>query len=394
MKSTLPTICTALFIASCLLAGTNDLTPAPAAPNPGNDISHKKEVEHAIERGLRWMETQQQPGGFWSQPDHPALTALVLTGFMREPTGRVKANPPEFIRKGYAYLSGAAKPDGGLYVRDLTTYNTAIGVMALVSSSNPDYESAIRKARRFIIEQQNDFDTIGKPDNPVDGGIGYGDKSGHADLSATTFALEAIRLTDAYSPDTGESPGKTKSLNWAAATRFIERCQNLPGVNDQPWASNDPTNRGGFVYSPVESKAGEEKDAENRTALRSYGSMSYAGLLSYVHADLKRDDPRVKAVVEWLGRNYTLDENPGMGAQGLYYYYLTMSKALAAYGAQELPLANGRRANWRKDLALKLLDLQNGDCSWANTNGRWWEKDPVLVTAYVILTLEIVHQGL
>ena len=30
-----------------------------------------------------------------------------------------------------------------------------------------------------------------------------------------------------------------------------------------------------------------------------------------------------------LGRNYTLDENPGMGAEGAYYYHLT-AKALSA----------------------------------------------------------------
>jgi hypothetical protein len=45
------------------------------------------------------------------------------------------------------------------------------------------------------------------------------------------------------------------------------------------------------------------------------------GLLSYVYADLDKDDPRVKAVYERLSRNYTLDENPGMGPEGLYYYY-------------------------------------------------------------------------
>ena len=28
----------------------------------------------------------------------------------------------------------------------------------------------------------------------------------------------------------------------------MERCQNLPGSNDQAWASGDPAQRGGFVY--------------------------------------------------------------------------------------------------------------------------------------------------
>jgi len=49
---------------------------------------------------------------------------------------------------------------------------------------------------------------------------------------------------------------------------------------------------------------------DGRVALRSYGSISYAGLLSYIYADLQRDDPRVQAAFDWLRGNYTLDEIP------------------------------------------------------------------------------------
>ena len=70
--------------------------------------------------------------------------------------------------------------------------------------------------------------------------------------------------------------------------------------------------------------------------------MSYAGLLSLVYAKLTADDPRVKGVLEWLGNNYTLEENPGLGAQGLYYYFHAMTKALAAAGIEKLPLGDGK----------------------------------------------------
>ena len=69
---------------------------------------------------------------------------------------------------------------------------------------------------------------------------------------------------------------------------------------------------------------------DEKIPLRSHGSISYAGLKSYIYADLKQDDPRVKAVIDWLGRHYTLDENPGMGKQGLYYYLHLMTKALTS----------------------------------------------------------------
>ena len=139
--------------------------------------------------------------------------------------------------------------------------------------------------------------------------------------------------------------------------------------------------------------AGSETNG-GRVALRSYGSISYAGLLSYVYADLRRDDPRVVAVFDWLRRNYTLQENPGMGPQGLYYYFHTMTKALTAYGAEELTVEGGGTIRWRQEVALRLLDLQQKDGSWINESGRWMEKDPVLVTSYALLALELIARGL
>jgi squalene-hopene/tetraprenyl-beta-curcumene cyclase len=359
-----------------------------------DDVSLKNEIQHAIERGLRWLKTVQDPKGYWSQPDHPALSALVLTAYMGEPSGHFKTNPPGYIEKGYEYLLTCVQPDGGIYAKDLPNYNTAISMMALVASYKPSYEPILRNARNYLVGLQGDFDEKGKMDNPYDGGIGYGSKNPHSDMSNNMYALEAIHYTKFLGNDKQADDVELKELNWPAVVKFIERCQNLPGVNDQAWASDDPQNKGGFIYFPGDSKAGEMQLPSGKTALRSYGSISYAGLLSYIYADLKQDDPRVKAVYEWLGRNYTLDENPGMDTQGLFYYYHTMAKALSAYGAKNLSLEGGKEVNWKRDLTLRLLNLQQADGSWVNENGRWWEKDPVLVTAYATMTLEILYRGM
>jgi squalene-hopene/tetraprenyl-beta-curcumene cyclase len=117
-------------------------------------------------------------------------------------------------------------------------------------------------------------------------------------------------------------------------------------------------------------------------------------MLSYIYAGLKPNDPRVTAVLDWARHNYTLDENPGMGAQGLYFYYHTMAKALSTANVETLTTADGKNHNWRGELALRLLDLQKTDGSWSNDNGRWWEKDPVLVTSYSLIALEMLYRGL
>lgn len=387
-----------LVLAVLLLFGLTEISLSKEIKIKGleskSDLSLKSEVQHAIEKGLRWLSTQQSPNGYWSQPDHPALSALVLTAFMREPSCRVKAKPPEFIRKGYEYLLQCVQPDGGIYVKELANYNTSVSMMALLASYNASYEPILRDARNFLVGLQGDFEEKGKTDSPYDGGIGYGSRYFHSDMSNTMFALETLYYTRFLTQDKGPGLVEFKELNWPAVIEFIQRCQNLPGHNDQPWASDDPQNKGGFVYFPGNSKAGEMKLSSGKTALRSYGSISYAGLLSYIYADLDRDDPRVKAVFDWLRRSYTLEENPGMGAQGLFYYYHTMAKALAVYGVDTLALEGGKEVDWRRGLALKLLNFQNGDGFWINENGRWWERDPVLVTSYAVITLEILYRGL
>ncbi|MBN2056482.1 terpene cyclase/mutase family protein [bacterium] len=385
-----------LCILLAFLAGTGAMAISidPNLPAADHNLSLKKEIQASIHRGLAWLQKNQDAAGHWSSPDYPAITALALCSFMGDPSHSYPAAEQPFIRKGLDCILKNVQPDGGIYVKDLAAYNTSVSMMALVAAGDPDYEPVLRNARRFLIGLQDDFGEKRMGDSPYDGGIGYGGRYDHSDMSNTVLALEALYYTKYLNNDLSPKERTVTDLNWKAAIQFIQRCQNLPSHNDQAWASDDPANKGGFVYFPGDSKAGEMTTDSGKTALRSYGSMSYAGLLSYIYADLDRDDPRVTAVVDWLRKSYTLEENPGMGQEGLYYYYHTMVKALALYGMNELTLVSGKTVDWRRELALKLFNLQQPDGSWMNDNGRWWEKDPVLVTSYVTLALEVIYRGL
>lgn len=359
------------------------------------DLSLKLEIQHHIDRGIAFLLAKQNETGSWGDPTNPALTALPLSAIMGNPD-RDPAVTPEAALKGYQFLLSKQHKDGGIYEKGLYTYNTSLGLMALVHfADQPGAENAILQARRFLINQQADVDQRGVGDSPYDGGIGYGGSLPHSDLSNTHFAMEALF----YSKQVlGDRPAgeQTIELNWDAAIEFVSRCQNLE-TNDQPFVKVTPENKGGFVYFPGDSKAGEdpvEGDA-SKVALRSYGSMSYAGLLSLIYAQMDQGDARIVAVKEWLKHNYSVDENPGMEAQGLFYYYHTMAKALSITGAVELELADGRKVDWREDLAVKLIDLHAQDGSWTNKgSNRWWEDDPVLVTSYAILALEHISRQL
>ena len=378
-----------ILLTTLLAAALPLAAQTPAASNE----SLKGELQRAIAKGIDFLKTKQAADGSWSDASLPALSALPLRAIAGDPA-RAKGQPlPEWAKKGYAYLVSTQKEDGGLYTKGLGTYNTSISIMALLAANDPALDEAAKKARRYLVAQQMDLDEKGKTDNAMDGGVGYGaGGKPHSDLSNTVMALESLRYAKKKFSDEGSQ--KEPDLDWNAAITFVSRCQNLKGSNDQPWAGDDPEERGGFVYSPSESKAGEKESAPGQKTYQTYGSMSYAGLLSFIYAQVDAKDPRVVAAKEWLEKNYTLKENPRMGAQGLFYYYHTMAKALSAAGIQKLKTPNGE-VDWKNELALQVMGLQKPDGSWLNdTSNRWMENDPVLVTSYAILVLEQIYYGL
>ena len=390
----LPGSVLAAALAAAPLASAQSPAPAPLQAPAVPNQSLRQEVQHSIDEGLAYLKTQQNPGGWWSNADYPALTALVMTASFGDPARHGDAlgedARDEGLRKAHAYLMSCVQPDGGIYRKGLSNYNTSISLVALLAERDGRNDATLRRARRFVLSAQHH----GPEGDPGDGGFGYDPGGEHADVSNTVYSLEALRLSQGL-PSMGDA-AKDPDLDTKVAVAFLQRCQNLPAYNKEPWATGDAADKGGFIYESGSSKAtAAAKPGEPPPkALRSYGTMTYAGLLSYIYADLKPDDPRVQAAHDWLLANYTLDDNPGMGKAGVYYYYELMAKALAAYGAGELDLPGGRNVDWREDLATKLLSLQTKEGYWQNDNGRWWEKDPVLATAYSLIALEFIYRRL
>ena len=118
------------------------------------DISVRHEIQHAIDRGLGALLAAQNTNGWWSSPNHPAVTALALSAFMGEPTGRYRTNPPAPLRQGYTFIVDSAKPDGSIYRAGMLNYNTAISMMALLAANNPAYNDLLRRGRAFLVKSQ------------------------------------------------------------------------------------------------------------------------------------------------------------------------------------------------------------------------------------------------
>ncbi len=370
-------------------------------PGSDGDVSLKLEIERAIAKGVTFLKSQQdKETGKFGDENLPALTALSVSSLIGDPNRDLDAPFSAEIEKGFDFLESKAKGDGGIYGKGLATYNTALSVMALVQSGKEEHLPIIAKARRLLINQQQDYDKRGESDNLFDGGIGYGGSYAHSDLSNTHLAMEALYYSKKALSDTDFDESSEFDLNWDAAIEFVSRTQNSEDTAKKlgEWATVREKDKGGFVYFPGDSKAGEvelKDDGTERTALRSYGSMSYAGLLAFIYAEMDINDPRIQSALTWLQANFTLEENPGLDAQGLYYYYHTMGKALSIARIKELKTPEGEIIDWKEQLSVKVMGTQETNGSWINEgSNRWMEDDPILVTAYSLLTLEHIYRGL
>ena len=211
----------------------------------------------------------------------------------------------------------------------------------------------------------------------------------YADLSNSYMAYEAMRLTEDVEDLRADGAARS-DLDWGAAQEFLAQLQNLPGVNTNTWRSDSDDDRGGFAYTP--GGGASRTNEEGRVVLRSYGSMTYAGLLSLIYAEVDEQDERVQAAKDWAMRHWSLDENPGMGAEGLYYFFNVLTKSLTAAGDATLVRPDGSTVAWREEVIRRLVDLQQPGGFWVNANNRWWEADPNLVTAYTLQALATALQ--
>lgn len=330
-------------------------------------------LETSRKSAIAYLRTTQAEDGSWTTNQSPGITGLVTTALLQS---GVKADDPA-LKKALAFLSSFIKPDGGIYADTGAqgNYETSISLMAFRATNDKRYDEVIAKARDFIRKIQWDDETGITRDSVQFGGAGYGRSMDRPDLSNTAFMLDALQAAGVGKDD----PAFQKALV------FVSRCQNLESQdNTTPFASK--LNDGGFYYTPAaggQSPAGKDDNG----GLRSYGSMTYTGLRSMIYAGVGADDPRVKAATQWIRKNYTLTENPGMGDGGLYYYYHTFAKALTAAKTANFVDAHGGEHDWRNELAGQLFARQKENGSWVNAERRWMESDANLVTAYALLTL-------
>jgi squalene-hopene/tetraprenyl-beta-curcumene cyclase len=377
------------FLAAALLASTG----LPAGT-----------IQESIARGAKWLASGQNPdGGYGPYGEGPEVRVrnasdVGITAFALYALAKSKWEPRDSapISRAADFLLSRQQTDGGFYdTKDptLQNYKTSVVVMALSALDRAKYSGPIAKAQAFIKLQQFAEEDGLKPDKDLlFGGVGYGSKQ-RPDLSNTNVATDALK----------ESGLSGSDELWSKLVVFVARCQNAETVDPLLKEMKIGTTKdGGFRYAPDETRGAAETLDDGTKIFSSYGSMTYAALKALLYANVKRSDKLVTDAFAWISKSFTVKENPGMatkgnpksGLNGLFYYYHTMSKALAAYGEAVIKDSKGVEHRWAQELSDHLISIQHADGGWQNTSDRWYENIAVLDTAYAMVSLAVCQEEL
>jgi hypothetical protein len=214
---------------------------------------------------------------------------------------------------------------------------------------------------------------------------GFPNYAGIPDLSNSQFAHFAFQAAALYS----DEPVHNDTM-WDISTTFTQTAQNWPDVNELPWAHNTSLpsfSDGGFVYNGNRSRTpiGEK-------FFESYGSITAAGLFSYLAAGNDPRQPEVRAAREWLDHEYNFNTNPNMVGKGIYYYLWTQSRVLAMSPQDWVIDGSGKLHDWRAETANYYMDLQLANGGWpGNPQIGWREEEPELAAIYSLLSMESAY---
>lgn len=334
------------------------------------DQTHRDQALASLHLGAEYLLATQMEDGGWIATPRTAITALCVIALHDAPVADA-AKRDAAIDRALDFIRSQAEEDGSfrsqpqrhyIFFSDAgyPTYTTAVALLAMATVQRPQDTTYMLQARDFLraVQITDEGERYG----------GYGYKPGsRPDMSNTAWAAEAMYHSSYVEEDSAAVPEQDRAgtqLMWERLDAFLGEAQNTGEGKEAD---------GGFGYRP---------------GLASSGSMTYAGLKSMLYAQLDRHDPRVKAVIAYLKQHYTVQENPGQGTSGLYYYLQTISKALDLLETEELVLADGQIRNWRHDLTEQLAASQLDNGAWVNENGRYMENIEPLTTAYAMIALK------
>ena len=297
----------------------------PLAEKAGAEIT-AKEVRAAIQKGVRFLKSQQDPDGSWKDWTgyEGGVTALCTLALLN--SGVDKEDPS--IRKALESLRR---------IPLARTYVVALQTMVFCKA-DPKRDMLLIKRNAEWLEKTQNF-----RDDPK-GSWGY---PGGGDNSNAQFALLGLHEAERAGVPVSDQ-------TWRLAKRHWEDCQQGSGG----WGYKKGNKATGSMTC-----AGIASMIITSGAVRKRGASVVGTRIVCCGGDRGPDDARIERGIQWLSKNFSVARNPQYGEMWAHYYL---------YGVERVGRLSARRFigthDWYREGADHLVtQLGTGDF-WKSAN--------------------------
>ncbi len=330
----------AVLIAAVAIGPTLEKTAAAAQLDAAT-------VQRSIDRGIAYLRKSQNERGGWEEfgGQSCGLSALCTLAFMNSGVSK----EDDAIVRAMRYLR-AFEPN--------ETYSVALQTLVYCQLGAAGDLPRIRRNVEWLVANQKrsgSADRIGSWD--------YGAGRGSGDPSNAQFALLALGAAQDRGIDVDPDVFQRSLDYWVNRQR-----------DDGGWAYG-----GGRRNSGSMTCAGIASTIIARGRLGGENSQASADQIRCCGNQLAGKDP-VEAALGWLGRNFTLQVNPGGDSMTRFYYF---------YALERVGRLSGRRFigdhDWYREGAEVLLDLQDEFVGFWSGAGPMENRD--VATSFALLFL-------
>lgn len=333
----------AICLTGCLLVAPPGIAPAAAQDRP----IAPGEIQRSIEKARDFLVRQQKPDGYWealhSADKRVGATGLVLLALAN---AGLDAEHPA-VRRGLAWLR-TQLPD--------QTYHVALQTMALAMLS-PEADAAILARNVQWLEAAQ------VPAGPGAGSWSYREsRGGTGDNSNTQFALLALH-------EAARTGIRVRDETWVRSQQYWVGIANADGS----WGySGRSPGTGSMTCAGIASVWITAEQIGTPDAQAAQGGVSCCGG--------GRSPQVLERGLDWLGRRFSVTQNPGTGGDTWLYYYL--------YGMERVGRFTARRFigdhDWYREGARMFIDAQD------RLSGQFVARrieDEVVATSFALLFL-------
>ncbi len=290
------------------------------------------ETERAVENGLRWLELQQHPLGYWDGNEkgfggvvncEPAYAGLSLLAFLGAGYNGREGKYRETVRRTAEFLAATQFYDGGFPVTGgsdsswIYAYLIAMGIWGVTEGYALASMDELREPAQWGIDYLSRVQTPG-------GGWRYGPRYHQSDTSCTSWVLMTLKAGDMVGLDVGQR-------TYDGIDSWLERCayditgeEEIPDDLSTDYDYEVGSKRYFKAFMGYFALSGAEKSALQQT------SMTAVGMVCRFFMGWKRSHPYLIGCANYLDDYLPLwmrglEKGQAIAWYHYYWYYGTLA---------------------------------------------------------------------